>query len=142
VRRDVLYANRWLEYRRHNSELLNVYHADPGSEAELERIFTDLRDVEEEKHPLDVEGRSIAYRRRAGGLVWFDFAVLCGGPRSYVDYVELARRFHSVILSGVPKMSSRNADAARRFTWLVDVFYDERVKLIVSAEAQPEALYP
>jgi len=47
-----------------------------------------------------------------------------------------------VIVSGVPKMSSRNADAARRFTWLVDVFYDERIKLIVSAEAQPEALYP
>ena len=141
-RLDLVEVDGGLDYRRRKMERLKVYHAGPGSEAELERIFSDLRDVEEEKHPLDVEGRSIAYRRRAGGLVWFDFAVLCGGPRSYADYVELARRFHSVILSGVPKMSSRNADAARRFTWLVDVFYDERVKLIVSAEAQPEALYP
>src|SRR6267143_4684942 len=141
-RLDVVEVDGGLDYRRRKMERLKVYHAGPGSEAELERIFSDLRDVEEEKHPLDVEGRSIAYRRRAGGLVWFDFAVLCGGPRSYADYVDLARRFHSVIVSGVPKMSSRNADAARRFTWLVDVFYDERVKLIVSAEASPEALYP
>jgi cell division protein ZapE len=47
-----------------------------------------------------------------------------------------------VMLSGVPKMSPKNADAARRFTWLVDVFYDDRVKLILSAEAEPEALFP
>src|SRR5207253_5381765 len=114
-------------------ERVKVYHVGAGSETELERIFSDLRDVEEESHPLEVDGRSIAYRKRAGGLVWFEFAALCGGPRSYADYVELAKRFHSVIVSGVPKMSSRNADAARRFTWLVDVFYDERIKLIVAA---------
>ena len=141
-RLDLVEVDSGIDYRRRKMERLKVYYAEPGSETELERIFSDLRDVEEEKHPLDVEGRSIPYRKRAGGLVWFDFAVLCGGPRSYADYVDLAKRFHTVILSGVPKMSSRNADAARRFTWLVDVFYDERVKLIVSAEAQLEALYP
>ena len=141
-RLDLVEVDSGIDYRRRKMERLKVYHVGTGSETELERIFADLRDVEEERHPLEVDGRSIAYRRRAGGLVWFDFAALCAGPRSYADYVELAKRFHSVILSGVPKMSSRNADAARRFTWLVDVFYDERVKLIVSAEAQPEALYP
>ncbi|HXM83888.1 MAG TPA: cell division protein ZapE [Burkholderiales bacterium] len=141
-RLDVVEVDSGVDYRRRKMERLKVYHVGAGSEAELERIFSDLRDVEEEKHPLDVEGRAIAYRRRAGGLVWFDFEVLCGGPRSYSDYVDLAKRFHTVILSGVAKMSSRNADAARRFTWLIDVFYDERVKLIVSAEAQPEELYP
>ena len=67
--------------------------------------------------------------------------MLCGGPRSYADYVDLAKRFHTVILSGIPRMSPKNADAARRFTWLVDVFYDDRVKLIVSAEAQPDDLF-
>jgi cell division protein ZapE len=97
--------------------------------------------VEEEKHPLDVEGRQIPYRKRAGGLVWFDFQALCGGPRSYTDYVDLARRFHTVMLSGVPKLSAKQSDAARRFTWLVDVFYDDRVKLIVSAAAAPEELF-
>ena len=63
----------------------------PDIEAEMARIFQELKDVEEEKQPLDVEGRVIPYRKRAGGLVWFDFAVLCGGPRSYADYVDLAR---------------------------------------------------
>ena len=53
---------------------------------------------------------------RAGGLVWFDFAALCGGPRSYADYVDLTKRFHTVILSGVPRMSAKQSDAARRFT--------------------------
>ncbi len=140
-RLDVVNVDGGTDYRRLKMEKLRVYHEGPGTEAELERIFSELKDVEEEKHPLDVEGRRIPYLKRAGGLVWFDFAALCGGPRSYADYVDLARRFHTVILSGVPRMSPRNADSARRFTWLVDVFYDDRVKLVVGAEAQPDELF-
>jgi cell division protein ZapE len=120
-------------------ERVKVYHV--GSDAPLARIFQEVRDVEEEKQPLDVEGRSIPYRKRAGGVVWFDFQILCGGPRSYADYVDLAKRFHTVLLSGIPRMSAKDSDAARRFTWLVDVFYDARVNLIVSAAADPEALF-
>ncbi len=142
-RLDVLQVDGGSDYRRRKMERLKVYHVPPGaqSDAELERIFGELADVEAERHALDVEGRRIAYRQRAGGVVWFDFSVLCGGARSYADYVDLARRFHTMILSGVPRMSPGNADAARRFTWLVDVLYDDRVKLILSAEAQPEELY-
>jgi cell division protein ZapE len=140
-RLDVVNVDGGTDYRRLKMEKLRVYHSGPDSDAELERIFSELKDVEEEKHPLDVEGRRIPYRKRAGGLVWFEFAALCGGPRSYADYVDLAKRFHTVILSGVPRMSPRNADAARRFTWLVDVFYDDRVKLVVGAEAQPDELF-
>ena len=140
---DVLEVDGGVDYRRLKMETLKVYHTplDAASEQALERIFGELADVSDEHHALDVEGRKIPYRRRAGGVVWFDFAQLCGGPRSYADYVDLARRFHTVVLSGVPQMSSRNADAARRFTWLVDVFYDVRVNLVVSAQAAPEALY-
>jgi cell division protein ZapE len=139
-RLEVIGVDSGTDYRRLKMERMRVYHLN--DEAALDRIFLELKDVEEERHPLDVEKRTIAYRKRAGGLVWFDFQALCGGPRSYADYVDLARRFHTVMLSGVPRMSPRNADAARRFTWLVDVFYDDRIKLIVSAEAQPEALFP
>jgi cell division protein ZapE len=145
ARLDVVHVDGGTDYRRLKLEKLKVYHvAKPGArddEAEMARIFAALKDVEEETHELDVEGRRIAYRKRAGGLVWFDFAVLCGGPRSYTDYVDLARRFHTVILSGVPKLSAKASDAARRFTWLVDVFYDDRVKMVVAAEAQPEDLF-
>ncbi|HEX6321671.1 MAG TPA: cell division protein ZapE [Burkholderiales bacterium] len=138
---DVLQVDNGTDYRRLKMERLKVYHTGPHADAQLEKVFQDLKDVEEEKHPLDVEGRTIAYRKRAGGLVWFDFNVLCGGPRSYADYVDLARRFHTVMLSGVPRMSPKNADAARRFTWLVDVFYDDRVNLVVAAAAEPEQLF-
>ena len=67
-------------------------------------------------------------------MVWFDFRTLCGGPRSQNDYLEIATQFHTVLLTDVPQMSARNASEARRFTWLVDVLYDRRVKLILSAE--------
>ena len=140
-RLDVVNVDGGTDYRRLKMEKLRVYHVGPGGDEVLAGIFAALKDVEEEKHPLDVEGRRIPYRKRAGGLVWFEFAVLCGGPRSYADYVDLAKRFHTVILSGVPKISPKNADSARRFTWLVDVFYDDRVKLIIDAEAQPDELF-
>jgi cell division protein ZapE len=140
-RLDVLEVDNGTDYRRLKMERLNVYHVGADADGELERIFGELKDVEEEDHPLDVEGRVIRYRRRAGGVAWFDFEALCAGPRSYADYVDLAKRFHTVILSGVPRLSPKDADAARRFTWLVDVFYDERVKLVVSAQAQPDGLF-
>ena len=141
ARLEVLEVDNGVDYRRRKMERLRAYHVGPGSEQALEQVFQALKDVEEEHHPLDVEGRQIPYRKRAGGLIWFDFKALCGGPRSYTDYVDLAQRFHSVILSGVPRMSARNADAARRFTWLLDVFYDDGVKLFASAEAPPEELF-
>ncbi|HZQ73959.1 MAG TPA: cell division protein ZapE [Burkholderiales bacterium] len=139
-RLDVIEVDNGTDYRRLKMERMKVYHLN--DEKALEEAFSRLKDVEEERQPLDVEGREIPYRKRAGGLVWFDFAALCEGPRSYADYVDLAQRFHTVILGKVPRLSARRADAARRFTWLVDVFYDDRVKLVVSAEAPPEALFP
>ena len=144
-RLEVVEVDGGQDYRRLKMEKLRVYHTGAGAEAAIGSIFEELKDTEEEKQPLDVEGRKIPYRKRAGGLVWFDFAALCGGPRSYADYVDLARRFHTVLLTGVPRMSGKNAayqDMARRFTWLVDVFYDDRVKLFVGAEAQPDDLFP
>lgn len=137
-RLDVVEVDGGTDYRRLKMERVQVYHLE---EAPLAGIFEALKDVEEEWQPLEVEGRTIPYRKRAGGLAWFDFHTLCAGPRSYADYVELAKRFHTVMLSGVPRMSAKQADAARRFTWLVDVLYDERAKLVVSAEAPPEQLF-
>jgi len=110
-------------------EKLKVYHV--GDDAPMAQIFAELKDVEEEDHPLDVEGRTIPYRKRAGGLVWFDFDVLCGGAHSYADYVDLAKRFHTVMLSSIPRMSPKDSDAARRFTWLVDVFYERATAALV-----------
>jgi cell division protein ZapE len=100
-----------------------------------------LAEAKDESALLTIEHRQLQARRRAGGVVWFDFQTLCGGPRSQNDYLELASQFHTVMLSGVPQMPPRLASEARRFTWLVDVLYDRRVKLIMSAEVSAEELY-
>ena len=136
-RLDIVEVDNGTDYRRLKMERVEVYLVN----GDLEPVFEQLKDVEDEHHPLDVEGRKIPYRKRSGGVVWFDFQVLCGGPRSYADYVDLAKRFHTVMVSGVPRLSAKQSDAARRFTWLVDVLYDERVKLVVAAEVPPEQLF-
>ncbi len=95
----------------------------------------------DEDPTLVIEGRSMHAKRRAGSAIWFDFEALCEGPRSQRDYLELARRFAVMLVSGVPRMDRSRSDAARRFTWLVDILYDHRVKLVLSAAAPAESLY-
>jgi cell division protein ZapE len=90
---------------------------------------------------LEVEGRPIPVRRRGAGVVWFDFEAICLGPRSASDYVEIARDFHTVLVSDVPVFEDGANDPARRFIALVDEFYDRNVKLVLSAAAPADALY-
>lgn len=90
---------------------------------------------------LQIEAREIRAYKRSGRAIWFDFQTLCGGPRSQNDYLELANQFDCVFLSDVPKMSAGMSSEARRFTWLVDVLYDHKVKLVMSAASAPEELY-
>ncbi len=92
-------------------------------------------------HPVRVLNRDIVALRCAGDVAWFDFDELCGGPRSAFDYVELARRFRALILDGVPRLDDGRSDQVRRFVSLIDALYDRRTKLLVAAEAPPEALY-
>jgi len=109
--------------------------------AELRAIFDRLLDTAPMEPDLIVENRKLRAVALGGSIVWFDFATLCGGPRSQNDYLDLASRFQTVILSDVPRMAPRDASQARRFTWLIDVFYDHKVKLVMSAECPAEALY-
>ena len=142
ARLDVIQVDGGVDYRKRALQRVKVYHAPlaPETDRALMQAFTSIAEVEEERHELDVEGRVIPYRHRAGGVVWFDFKVICGWGRSQNDYIDLAKRFHTVVVSGVPRMGLDRADEARRFTLLVDVFYDQRVKMIVSAAAQPGEL--
>jgi len=142
TRLDVLHVDGGVDYRQRMLEDVKVYHTPLGGHAEraLMENFRLIAEVEEEFQELDVEGRVIPYRHRAGGVVWFEFPVICGWGRSQHDYLDLSRRFHTVIVSGVPRMGLALAEEARRFTLMVDVFYDNGIKLIVSAEAAPEKL--
>ena len=140
---EVLSVDNGTDYRRRTLEQVRLYLTPNGPEADQEMTvaFDKLAESADEDPVLHIEAREILARRKAGGLVWFDFKTLCGGPRSQNDYLEIATQFHTVLLSDVPQMTVARASEARRFTWLVDVFYDRRVKLIVSAAVAPEALY-
>lgn len=139
----VVNVDNGTDYRRRTLEQLRLYHTPLGeaADAEMSEAFNRLAESPDENPVLHIEAREIWARRLAGGVVWFDFKSLCGGPRSQNDYLEIATQFHTVLLSNVPHMPVRMASEARRFTWLVDVLYDRRVKLIMSAEVAPEALY-
>jgi cell division protein ZapE len=140
---EVINVDAGTDYRRRTLEDMNLYLTplNEDTEAALTKAFESLSEAKDEDRKLMIEHRALYARRRAGGVVWFDFATLCGGPRSQNDYLELASQFHTVILSDVPEMPVRLASEARRFTWLVDVLYDRRVKLIISAAVPAEQLY-
>ena len=142
-RMEVVNVDNGTDYRRRALELVRLYHTPlgPQADAEMTQAFDKLAEVRDEDPVLHIEAREIRALRKAGGVVWFDFSVLCGGPRSQNDYLEIASQFHTVLLSNVPYMPVAMASPARRFTWLVDVLYDRRVKLILSAAVPPEELY-
>lgn len=140
---EVLSVDNGTDYRRRTLEQVKLYHMPLGPDAEeqMEEAFNKLAEARDEDPVMQIESRQIRAVRKAGGVVWFDFRTLCGGPRSQNDYLEIANQFHTVLLSNVPHMPVRMASEARRFTWLVDVLYDRRVKLIMSAAVPPEGLY-
>ncbi|MDM7950455.1 cell division protein ZapE [Hydrogenophaga sp.] len=142
-RLEVVNVDDGTDYRQRSLAVVDLYRCPLGPEADaaLEQAFVRLAEAGDENPVLRIESRQIRAVRRAGGVIWFDFRTLCGGPRSQNDYLEIASQFHTVLLANVPKMSVRQASEARRFTWLVDVLYDRRVKLVISAAVPPEELY-
>jgi cell division protein ZapE len=140
---DVMNVDAGIDYRKRALEQVQAYYTPLGAAADkaLREAYAAVAETADEDPIVHIEHREIRSLRRAGGIIWFDFHTLCGGPRSQNDYLEIASRFHTVILSGVPAMSASQSSEARRFTWLIDVFYDHKVKLLMSAEVEPEALY-
>ena len=140
---DVIEVDAGVDYRLRALEQGDAYHVPPGGEADqaLAAAFERMRSGPDEDPRLSIDGRLLTARRRAGSAVWFEFATLCGSARSQRDYLELAERFPVMLLSGIPQLTAATADSARRFTWLIDILYDHRVKLLVSAAAPPRELY-
>ncbi|MRR49831.1 MAG: cell division protein ZapE [Rhodocyclaceae bacterium] len=140
---DVIEVDSGIDYRLRALSQAEIYHtpADTIGEGRMMQTFAQVAGGEGHQRPLMVCGRELPVLRRAPGVAWFDFATLCGGFRSQNDYLELAHALHTVFLSRVPRMGADQASEARRFTWLVDVFYDHRVKLVITADAVAEELY-
>lgn len=141
---DVVNIDSGIDYRLRFLDKAETYFSPINEAANngMEFNFKHLApDAGKANAPIMVEGRELISIRRADGVIWFEFNELCDGPRSQNDYIELARCFHSILLSSVPLMDRLKEDQARRFINLVDVFYDHNVKLIISAEALAVDLY-
>ena len=142
-RLDVLEVDGGIDYRLRALEKVEVYHvpADAEGEAKMEAAFREISGGEGHQRPVNILERELPVERRAIGVIWFDFATLCMGPRSQNDYLEIARRYHTVFLSGVPRMTREMANEARRFTWLVDVVYGHKGKATMTAACEAAGLY-
>ncbi|WP_236848640.1 cell division protein ZapE [Candidatus Thiodictyon syntrophicum] len=132
-----------LDYRLRNLSQAGVYFVGAEGVVRLAEHFEHLTGghgaVEER---FSVNGRTFPARRVGPDVAWFDFQDLCATPRCVADYIEIARLFHTVLLSGVPVFTHRQEAAARRFVHLIDEFYDRRVKLVIAAAAPIAQLYP
>lgn len=114
-----------------------------ANELRMQDFFVELAGKRGEpvSNVIEISGYRFESCQRASSVIWFDFSVLCGQQRSQVDYLYIARNFETVMISGIPILGTAQAAEARRLTWLIDILYDYRVKLIASAAAVPEALY-
>jgi cell division protein ZapE len=138
---DVVNVDDGADYRLRELEKAGVYHIGSDAGERMAREFIAIaRHESAESGDLEIEGRAIPAQRHARGVAWFDFAALCDGPRGKPDYIELSKRYHTVMVSNVPRFGAGMADKLRRFVWMIDEFYDRRVKLIVSASVPAEDL--
>ncbi len=142
---DVLHLDGPIDYRLRGLRRSPVYFAPLGPEAAraLDATFTRLAGgAQAIPETLRVQGRTVAVSAAVGGIARFDFDDLCAKPLGAADYLAIAARFHTVFVAGVPKLDPTHRNEARRFATLIDILYDHRVKLIASAAAAPDALYP
>lgn len=142
----VLNVDGGVDFRLRHQQLTERYLCPLGEQADVFmeqwlHQLTDEQQTPERNVDVQVEGRPLRARALLPTLAWFDFRTLCDGPRSQNDYIALARRFDTVLLSNVERMNARVDDQARRFINLVDEFYDSGVKLIISSEVPIAELY-
>ncbi len=141
---DIVHLAASRDYRLGRLQGAELYLSPLGCEVDLtlDKLFNELAGSNEIRtDSIPVKGRHIPVPRTAGSVAEFDFTDLCAKPLGTIDYMEIAARYQAVILRNVPKMGQDHAAEARRFVTLVDIFYDHRVKLIISAEALPDELY-
>jgi len=144
-RMDVLALDGAIDYRLRLLARMPVYFtpADARARAALEDAFATLTNpAPPVSETIDLGGRVLTVPRAAKGVAYFSFADLCDRPLGAADYLAIADRYHGVIVADVPRLDPEKRDQAARFTTLIDVLYERRIKLLCSAEAEPEALYP
>ncbi len=140
----VINVDHGIDYRKRDTEKLPSYISPIQSDTtqKIKHAFDTLATTTTNTEPVSLGSRHIDVIARTNNIAWFDFRALCDKPLAQNDYLQLAMQFHTIFVTDIPQMSPNMASMARRFTLLIDVLYDRHVKLIASAEAQPENLYP
>lgn len=143
---EIVNVDGGVDYRLRTLTQAEIYHSplDETADSNLLMYFNQLapdHHVHAVNKKIVINNREIESRIEADDVVMFEFDVLCGGPRSQNDYMEISRLYHAVLLSNVRQMNQNSDDIARRFIALVDEFYERHVKLIMSAEVPLEELY-
>jgi cell division protein ZapE len=142
---DVLCLDGETDWRRARIRGMKVYHTPLGREADeaLAAAFRTLTDDDPDAGAatLTVQGRRLDIPLAARGVARFTFVDLCARPLGAADYFALATHFHTLIVSGIPRMNADRRNEAIRFTTLIDALYEHRVNLICSAESLPDDLY-
>jgi cell division protein ZapE len=140
TRMTVVNVDGGTDYRLRELEKAGTYHVGADAGKHLTQAFEHIAGGAEDDADLEIEDRLIRVRRQAPGIAWFEFNELCAGPRGKPDYIELGRRYHTILISGIPRFTGADADVLRRFVWLVDEFYDRRVKLMLGAAVPVDQL--
>ncbi len=141
---DVMNVDAGIDYRLRTLTSAHLWNSplNEATEAEMQRMFRALAGATAADAPvLEINHRQMPTRGVHEGVLAIDFETLCGTGRSQHDYIELSRRFHSVLLFDVPVMIYKTEDQARRFLALIDEFYERHVKLVVAAETSLFEIY-
>jgi cell division protein ZapE len=146
---DVLPLNGPVDYRRDRLGSQDTWLVPNGAEAtaQLSAAFFRLTDysTDDKEHvpseDLEVQGRTLHVPKSLKGVAVFSFKKLCGEARGVADYLAIARKFHTIILVGIPKLGPENRNEAARFVALIDALYEHKTKLLAAADAQPGDLY-
>ncbi len=143
-RTDVLHLDARTDFRLEKLGDSPVYFApaDAAAAVAIDGIFARLtRGAAPKATKLLVQGRAVAVPEQAMGVARFPYAALCKQPLGAADYIAIARAYHTVIIEGLPALQPSQRDEARRLITLIDIFYERRVKLVVSAAAEPQDLF-
>lgn len=132
------------DYRHRTLTAAEVFYipANEENERKLADLFTQVTAGQVERpSEIEIHGRMLRCKKRTDKAIWFDFRMLCFGPRSQADYLYLSEHYEMIFVSGIEKLSQAERAEARRLTWLIDVMYDYRVKFCATCDVPVGEIY-
>lgn len=132
------------DYRQLNTSVNNLFLTNiPNSHEGLNKLFNKVchNKLIIQNNTIEIQKRKIPFIKKSSNIIWFNFDILCGDLRSQLDYLELAQNFNWFIIENIHELKPQDKEMARRFTWLIDILYDENRKLIISSSCDIDKIY-